>query len=1355
MAEQGFSVKLTARVDAYLSAMQKAGQATKKFADDSERSVSKLGGQMQSAGRTMSTHLTLPIIAAGGAAVKMSVDYERAFAQMQGLAGVTAGEVDGLKASVLELSGRTATAPQELAEALYFAKSAGLDTAGALKAVESAAKASAAGMGSASDVVGLVASATASYGAANISAAEATDILTSAIREGRADPDELAGSLGRVLPVAASLGITFDQVGGTIAYLSNIFGDTDRAVTSMNDTFAKLAAPADSSREVLKKMGTSSEELKATIAGPGGLVAGLQLLRDHGFAGNSEAIRELMPDMQGATALTALLADASGDLEKKMDAVKNSTGSLDTAFGAMADTGGFKMKQAWVDLQAALIQAGDIIVPIVADIAEGVGSLVNVFADLPEPVQKVLIGFLAVVAVAGPILRVVSTLMTMRTALVALRVAMAAHPLLTLAVVVGAVAAAVGLFGGETDHAADRVRDLRDAITEAGSVMDGLTQYLIGVVSGSGNLAAAMAGAGVEIADLGAAVAGGGPAFDEMYDRLMAAGKAAGLSKWEMVQLGTLLGAMPDETTAAAAGAADLEASLGGAADATSATSGEMMKALRIYGEYADGMKSVGVAASTSAGEMMAGVRVYGEYADMMRAAFDPIEMNRQATEDAAAAQQAFDDATAAATDSLNAHIDALEADMEAQQALIDFARGAADAQFAAERATDEWNRTLEEMPGKLDEIAKSEESQAEKQRQVNEVYRDGVDAAAAMADATVTAYQEAADGTLTATQQGDLFRTSMLAQAAAASGPLRQSILDYLVAVNEVPADKVTMLEMYVEAGMLAEAQTLLDDVSETRDAEIKADADERSIAAEKAKLKALEGPYHAKITVSADTAAALEAVRNVRNLMEGRITTTMPTPSAPRTEQSAAGRFVPGGSNMLTTVAEVSGSSGDEVILPLGDQTNLKRLLADPRVSGRLVAALGGSVMYDRDGSVSAGTLGRFQELSSSSAGDFLHEGTSTAGGSPGPVAGGGSATMEEQVKRRQFERGQLATSEYLAFLEQRRAGLEVYSDEEDAVWKEIQRIRDQEAAANRSAADEAQKLAAAQIEAQDTVQKFLYDSGQISLAEYMAYLAGRQASFATYSADWLSLTREMMGLQKSAEADAEAERKAAADTARKAEEDAVKAHLDMIESMFDTARNRRAFADAAGDVDRAIADLDTAGATAYLYSLDKNRTGEERSSALAELEEAKAKAAEALYRRADAGANASGLDDNTVEWGQDVRAALLVDRLNAPVLAAAIDRILVGLPSFGGGGYINGPLGAPMPIMAHGGEYMLQSSQAASLERMLSGRLVAYSGASGPQTSGTPNVTYDQRINYQARTEATVAELSRALAIAAMQR
>lgn len=633
MADKTVSVTLKANTSGYVAGIKGAETATKSLGDTGSANLKKLGGQMQDVGQKMTLGVTLPIIGAGAAAVKLSNDFDSAFGQMVGLAGVPADEVERLKEAVLDLAGETAVAPQELAEGLYFAASAGLDAAQAMDAVTIAARASSAGMGSTQDVVGLAASAVASYGAANISSAEAVDILTASIREGRAEPAELAGSLGRVLPIAASLGVGLEEVGGTVAYLSNIFGDTDRTVTSVNDAFAKLAAPTDGARTALEAAGTSADELHRVI-GADGLLAGLQLLRDHGFAGNSAAIRELMPDMQGAAALTALLNDESGTLADTMGAVADSTGALDQAYAAI-DEDAKAMKQSWVDIQIALIQVGEIIGPIIADIASGAADLAGQFADLPGPVQKLILAVAALLAVAGPLVMVTGSLMrnfaSMRTGLAGNGGLVGAVAGVTTVIVIAT--AAYTAYATRKAEAVAKTNDLVAALkAEASGQEDATTALIAGVFSGK-EYADAMELAGLSVADMVRVARGETvPAFEKLRTTLDNGGTA--LFRLTEGSLSTQNGleALVRTGERWESAMVDAVAEHGRLTEAT--TEGERVE--RMYTEAADAMRAAHEAATYEAERQTAAFDTNTTALDLLSGGFVSATVNINATTGAA-----------------------------------------------------------------------------------------------------------------------------------------------------------------------------------------------------------------------------------------------------------------------------------------------------------------------------------------------------------------------------------------------------------------------------------------------------------------------------------------------------------------------------------------------------------------------------------------------------------------------------------------------------------------------------------------------------------------------------------------------
>lgn len=202
------------------------------------------------------------------------------------------------------------------------------------------------------------------------------------------------------------------------------------------------------------------------------------------------------------------------------------------------------------------------------------------------------------------------------------------------------------------------------------------------------------------------------------------------------------------------------------------------------------------------------------------------LEDEKQATEDL---KKALEDQKKATEDALKAHED-----------LIDAYRSAADSNYAVQDANDDYLDGLAELDAKIIEAEGD-------QRKLDAIYRDSTKSAAALADATVQQKidQDAANGTTTtAKDKMDTWNTSMLTAASTATGPVRQSIIDYIAEANGIPASKATEISAQIEKGNLAYASALLDQASATRTASIDADADQTAINDVEAKLTNLARP-------------------------------------------------------------------------------------------------------------------------------------------------------------------------------------------------------------------------------------------------------------------------------------------------------------------------------------------------------------------------------------------------------------------------------------------------------------------------------------------------------------------------------
>jgi TP901 family phage tail tape measure protein len=193
------------------------GEDFKKGLDKAQSSMKSASASMKKAGRTMTMSMTAPLLGIGAASAKMASDFESEMSKVNGLVGVAQEQVDKWGQDIIKMAPELGKAPKELAEGLFFVTSAGIKGAAAMDALRISAQASAAGLGETKTVADLVTSAMNAYGQENLSASQSADILAATVREGKAEASELAGSMGQVLPVAAEMGVSFDQVGAAMA----------------------------------------------------------------------------------------------------------------------------------------------------------------------------------------------------------------------------------------------------------------------------------------------------------------------------------------------------------------------------------------------------------------------------------------------------------------------------------------------------------------------------------------------------------------------------------------------------------------------------------------------------------------------------------------------------------------------------------------------------------------------------------------------------------------------------------------------------------------------------------------------------------------------------------------------------------------------------------------------------------------------------------------------------------------------------------------------------------------------------------------------------------------------------------
>lgn len=376
--------------------------------------LTKVGSEFSRAGHGLTTGLTLPILAVGGAASHMALDFDTALRKVVGLTDVTQAEIGGIREQILAMSHDVGKAPQELAEAFYFVASAGFKAEEAMRVLEVAAKTSGAGLGDTQTIAQVLGSVINAYGHENMTAAHAADILTESVSQGTAEASEFAGVIGRVVPIAASLGVSFDQVGAALAGMTLSGVDADEAATALRQIMVSLLKPTSEAEDALATMGTSSSELRAELREKG-LLATLRDLEAR-FGGNADATAKVFGNVRALAGIQNLLGLSTEQLDAVFSKVSDSQGRYGEAFDNFAKGPGFRMNQALADLQVTGIQLGDDVLPAVVSILQELAGAARAFGKwwggLSKETKQSIIQWAAWLAIAGPVLILVGKLAT-------------------------------------------------------------------------------------------------------------------------------------------------------------------------------------------------------------------------------------------------------------------------------------------------------------------------------------------------------------------------------------------------------------------------------------------------------------------------------------------------------------------------------------------------------------------------------------------------------------------------------------------------------------------------------------------------------------------------------------------------------------------------------------------------------------------------------------------------------------------------------------------------------------------------------------------------------------------------------
>lgn len=217
--------EIKVNIDGFKNDMQKAATAGVKEADRISKklsSVTKAGEKLSKVGTAMTAGLTVPLISAGTAATKMAVDYESSFAKVSTLLDANVVNYQEYKNQLLDASSESKIAIDEFSEAVYSSISAGVDQTKAISFTTDAMKLAKGGFTDGAKAVDVLTTAINGYNLKSSDATRISDLLITTQNLGKTTVDELASSMGTVIPVASSVNFNINELSASYAQLTKM-----------------------------------------------------------------------------------------------------------------------------------------------------------------------------------------------------------------------------------------------------------------------------------------------------------------------------------------------------------------------------------------------------------------------------------------------------------------------------------------------------------------------------------------------------------------------------------------------------------------------------------------------------------------------------------------------------------------------------------------------------------------------------------------------------------------------------------------------------------------------------------------------------------------------------------------------------------------------------------------------------------------------------------------------------------------------------------------------------------------------------------------------------------------------------
>ena len=373
--------------------------------------LEKVGGKIADVGETLTTHVTVPVLAAGTAAVKTASDFDTAMSKVAAVSGATGDELQDLRDKAREMGAKTKFSASEAAEAMNYMAMAGWKTGDMLEGIEGIMNLAAASGEDLATTSDIVTDALTAFGLSAADSGHFADVLAAASSNANTNVSMMGETFKYCAPVAGSLGFSCEDTAQAIGLMANSGIKSTQAGTSLRSIMTALAGDVKFCGDAFGEMEIATTNQDGSMRELNDILADCRVAFAQMSESEQASAAQALVGKNAMSGFLALMNAAPSDIQKLEGAISTCSDEIDGYNGVtekmaavMQDNLGGQLTILKSQLQELAISFGEILMPAIRSIVSRIQGLIDKFNALSPATKETIVKIALVAAALGPLL---------------------------------------------------------------------------------------------------------------------------------------------------------------------------------------------------------------------------------------------------------------------------------------------------------------------------------------------------------------------------------------------------------------------------------------------------------------------------------------------------------------------------------------------------------------------------------------------------------------------------------------------------------------------------------------------------------------------------------------------------------------------------------------------------------------------------------------------------------------------------------------------------------------------------------------------------------------------------------------